>query len=73
MATENTGKRPGLFARLGRFFSDVKGELKKVVWPSKKQVVNNTFIVMVVVAIAAVAIGGVDFLLSTAVNLLFGA
>ncbi len=69
MANVNEGKRPGF----GRFLSDVKGELKKVVWPSKKQVANNTVVVMVVVAIAGLAIGGFDYILSMLVSLLFSA
>ena len=39
-------KKPGFFKRIAsgikRFFKDTKSELKKVVWPSKKTVLNNT-------------------------------
>ena len=37
--------------RLLGFFKDIKGELKKVTWPSFKQVRNNTLIVIVCVLI----------------------
>ena len=33
------------------FWKDFKAELKKVIWPSKSQVINNTMIVIVIVAI----------------------
>jgi len=33
------------------FFKDIKGELKKVTWPSFKQVRNNTLIVIICVLI----------------------
>ena len=33
------------------FWKDFKAELKKVIWPSKSQVINNTVIVIVIVAI----------------------
>ena len=34
----DTEKKPGFFARISRSFRDMKGEMKKVVWPSKKQI-----------------------------------
>lgn len=33
------------------FWKDFKAELKKVIWPTKSQVVNNTIIVLVIVII----------------------
>lgn len=68
---EGSKKRPGFISRIGRFFKDLQGEAKKVVWPSKKQVINNTWVVIVTVCIAGLAIGGVDIILSNIVNLLF--
>lgn len=61
----------GIISKIGRYFRDMKGEIKKVVWPSKKQVINNTMIVIVVVIIASLVIGGFDAILSQIVNLLF--
>ena len=34
-----------------KFFKEVKSEMKKVAWPSRKQVVKNTLIVMAVVVL----------------------
>lgn len=31
----------------GRFFKEVKGELKKVMWPSRQQLINNTTTVLI--------------------------
>ena len=59
----NTEKKPGFFARISRSLRDMRGEMKKVVWPSKKQVINNTLVVL-----AAVAIGGLDSLLGLIVR-----
>ena len=36
------------------FWKDFKAELKKVIWPTKKQIVNNTAIVIAIVLIVAV-------------------
>ena len=40
-------KKPNIFQRLARFTKEVRSELKKVIWPSKNQVINNTLIVLI--------------------------
>ena len=42
------------------FFKDFKAELKKVIWPTPKQVVNNTVAVMVIVLITATIVFVLD-------------
>lgn len=69
-AKKDSAKKPGLVERTKRSMRDMRGEVKKVIWPTKKQVVNNTGIVLVVCAIAGVAIGCFDFILKFAVDLL---
>lgn len=44
--SEATAKKPGFFAKIAKFFREVKSEMKKVVWPTWSQTVNNTAIVM---------------------------
>ena len=43
-----------------KWFRDMRSELKKVTWPSKKQIVNNTIAALVVMAISAIVIWGFD-------------
>ena len=43
------------------FFKDVRAELKKVTWPTTKQVVNNTVGVIVIVIITAIIVFILDF------------
>ena len=38
--------KPGLFARAKQWLKETKAELKKVQWPTWKQTVNNTLIVL---------------------------
>ena len=38
----DTEKKPGFFARMSRSIRDMKGELKKVVWPTPEKVAKNT-------------------------------
>ena len=49
--------------KLTRFATDSKSELRKVVWPSRKETIQTTIIVMVMVTIASVFLWGVDALL----------
>ena len=41
-----------------------KSELKKIVWPSWKQVLKNTGVVLVIVVICAIVIGALDYAFS---------
>ena len=50
----------GLGQRIAKFFKDYKSELKKIVWPTWKQVLKNAGIVIVIVGVCAVAIGALD-------------
>ena len=45
------------------FFKDMKSELKKVVWPSTKQVINNTLLVVVLVIVVSLVVLGIDLVL----------
>ena len=49
-------KKPGIFARIAKWFREMKSELKKVVWPSGKQLVNNTVVVLVAVLIVGIIV-----------------
>ena len=62
--------KPSLKEKLGKFFRDYKSELKKVVWPSKKQLINNTIVVIVVVLIASVFILLLDMLFGSGMSLI---
>jgi preprotein translocase subunit SecE len=46
--------------RVVKYFRDLRSELKKVVWPSRKKVVNNTTVVMVCMVIYGLLIWGID-------------
>ena len=46
--------------RIAKWWREMKSELKKVVWPTSKQVVNNTIVAIVVIIISAIVIWGFD-------------
>ena len=62
--------KPGFFSRIGKWFKDMKSELKKVQWPTRKQTVNNTLIVIACVAVVGIFIGIFDFIANGAVQML---
>ncbi|MBO7402902.1 MAG: preprotein translocase subunit SecE [Lachnospiraceae bacterium] len=43
-----------------KYFKDARSEFKKVVWPSRKQVFNNTFVVLVALVVSGIAIWALD-------------
>ena len=51
-------KQPG---KISKWFKDLKIEFRKGGWPSKKTVVNNTSVVVGVIAASAVLVGALDW------------
>lgn len=47
------------------FFKDFKAELKKVIWPTPKQVLNNTTAVIVIVLLTAAIVFVLDLAFET--------
>jgi preprotein translocase subunit SecE len=56
-----------------QFLSEVRSEVKKVTWPTKKEAMGGTAVVLVVVFIMALFLGLVDMLLSKIIGVIFSA
>ncbi len=56
--------------KIAKFFKDYKSELAKVSWMPRNELVRSTLVVLVVLLVAAVAIGLLDFAFSSLVKLL---
>ena len=63
---ENWFKRAG--KRIARWFREMKSELKKVVWPTKKQTLNNVIVAAVVMVASGIVIWAFDQLALLIVN-----
>ena len=67
-------KKPNIFVRTGRriskWFREMKSELKKVVWPTPKQLAQNTGVSLAVMASSAVVLWGFDWIADQGVQLL---
>jgi preprotein translocase subunit SecE len=55
-----SGPRTSLVGRLSQFVRDVRAELKRVSWPSAKEVKNTTIITLVAVVFFAIYLFAVD-------------
>lgn len=66
--------KPNIFVRawkaIVRFFKDLRGETKKIVWPDGKTVFKSTLVVLAVIAVFTVLIWVIDFGLSKSIDLL---
>ena len=65
--------KPGFFARIGKWLKEMRSELKKVQWPTRKQTVNNTLIVIACVIVVGICIALFDYVAGEAIRLLIGA
>lgn len=54
-----------------KYFKDARAEFKKVVWPTPKETTHNTVVVLVMCAVAALFIFGMDSLFGLLNGLLF--
>ena len=67
--------RPGkgsLPSRFVRFLREVVAELRKVIWPTRNQLVTYTIVVLVFVSFMVALVSGLDFVFGRAVLFLFG-
>jgi preprotein translocase subunit SecE len=67
--------RPGkgsLPSRVVRFLREVVAELRKVIWPTRKQLVTYTIVVLIFVSFMIALVAGMDYVFGELVRLLFG-
>ena len=62
--TEKKPSKEKKKGRLGESWRGFKSEVKKIVWPSWKQVLKNTAVVLVVVAVCMLMIAALDYAFS---------
>ena len=70
--SNKSGKKPGFFARVKAYFAAVRTELRRVVWPSKKDLVNYSVAVIATLLIVGVLIAGLDTIIGEGLVLLAG-
>ena len=67
---EKANKKKSIFSRIGNWFREVRIEMtKRIIWPSFKQVLNNTVVVIVCVVVVGVIIWIFDMLFFNGIQL----
>ena len=71
VAVKKDETKPGFFKRVGKWFREMKSELKKVIWPTPKALKNNTLVSVGMMLASAVVIWGFDEIAQMLVRLIF--
>jgi preprotein translocase subunit SecE len=71
-AKKSGPSRPNPITFIWTFLKQVVAELRKVIWPNRKQMISYTTVVLVFLAFMVALIGGVDLGLAKLVTLVFG-
>jgi preprotein translocase subunit SecE len=58
--------------KVTQFLREAKAELKKVTWPTRKQAMASTAVVIVLVFLVSIILAIIDFALAKAVKLILG-
>lgn len=70
MDTQQTNKGEKTKFSLGTYIKETKQELKKVTWPTKKELLKNTGVVLTVVITSTLLVWVIDTLLSGILGLI---
>ena len=65
-------RKPGFFARTAKYFSQVRSEMKRVTWPTKKELTSLSVVVVVSLVVVGLAIAGIDALVAQGLVLFSG-
>ena len=64
-----TKPKDNIFTKSAQFLREVKVELKKVTWPSRKQTIGSTVVVIALVMLISLFLGVVDFGISSLIRI----
>lgn len=70
--SRNQGDKVGLFGRVPRFVREVVAELRKVIWPTRKELLTYASVVIVFVAVMLAIVAGLDLAFAEGVLWVFG-
>jgi preprotein translocase subunit SecE len=65
-------RRTGFLGRIGGFFREVVSELRKVIWPTRKELLTYTGVVIAFVAIMTAIVALLDYGFGKAILFTFG-
>lgn len=65
-------KKPGLIARAKNYLASIRSEMKRVTWPTKKELVNYSVAVCVSLVVVGIAIAVLDLVIGEGLMLFAG-
>ena len=65
-------QRRGIFSRFALFLRQVIVELRKVIWPTRKELITYTTVVIIFVVIIAAIVAVLDYVFTMGVLAIFG-
>ena len=71
-AVKSAAAKPAKKRSIVKYFKDARSEFKKVVWPSRKQVVNNTIVVIISLIVSGIAVWALDSAFGSLLMLILG-
>ena len=66
----SAAKKEGITKRIGRFFREVRSEMRKVIWPNRKELVNYTGVVVASVVVVSIIIWVLDTFFSGVIGMI---
>ena len=64
--------KPSLWARFTLFMRQIVAELRKVIWPTRKELITYTTVVIIFVVIIAAIVAVLDYVFTMGVLAIFG-
>ncbi len=61
-----------MIQKLIKYIKESRFELKKVVWPTRKETINQTILVVGISVAVAILLGAIDYFLTKIVTLIIG-
>lgn len=62
----------GKVSQFKQYLSDVRGELRKVVWPTRQETTSTTIVVIAMVILVSLFLWMIDAILASLVQLIVG-
>ncbi|MBE6903813.1 MAG: preprotein translocase subunit SecE [Ruminococcaceae bacterium] len=70
MSTETTKK--SFFSKIKNYLKESKSEFKKIVWPAKKQIINNSIVVIIGILVCGLLVSAIDFIFTKGIGFIIG-
>ena len=71
-AKSKKGAKPGFFGGIRNYLAAVRTEMRRVTWPSKKELINYSIVVCASLVVVGIAIAVLDFVIGEGLFLISG-